>query len=221
MAAAPRKFVGFNEVNTFMGRNLEPKHKLCRQYGMRLCDSPKCPAIKRPYRPGMHGPKGRQRISEYGLQLREKQKARKIYGILERQFRNYYHKAKQMKGDTGANLVTLLETRLDNVMYRLKIAKTRSAARQMVNHGHVLVNQRKNTIPSLHVSAGDSVQIKTKSITKPLFRDISKSIKVKELPSWLTFEDISKLQAKITGTPSKEELNQGFETAMIIEFYSR
>ncbi len=204
-----------------MGRYIGPKHRLCRQYGTRLCDSPRCPVIRRAYRPGQHGPKGPQRISEYGTQLREKQKVKKIYGLFERQFRNYYLKAKSSKGDTGENLMKLLEMRLDNTIYRLKFSKTRSAARQSVNHGHIMVNGKKVTIPSYQVKSGDHISIKPSVAEKVLFKEVKKGIDPKELPSWLSIEDKKDLVAKVTGIPAHDEIQQGFDTSMIIEFYSR
>ncbi|MDD5039831.1 MAG: 30S ribosomal protein S4 [Patescibacteria group bacterium] len=205
-----------------MGRYLGPKHKLCRQFGIRLCDSPKCPAVKRPYRPGMHGPKKSQRLSEYGLQLREKQKAKFLYGLQEKTFRNYIIKAKHSKGDAGQNVMLLLETRLDNTLYRIGIAKTRRAARQIVNHGHILVNKRTIDIPSYHVKAGNVISINESSLKKPFFSDSLKSIDKKRIPSWISVSNESgNLKATITGKPTENELQQGFDTAIIIEFYSR
>ena len=131
----------------FMARYLGPKHRLCRRVGERMCTSDKCPVVKRNYPPGLHGPKGRSKLTGYGLQLREKQKARWLYGILERQFRRYYQEAIRQRGANDIILLQLLETRLDNIVYRLGMAKTRAAARQLVNHGHILVNSKKGDIP--------------------------------------------------------------------------
>ncbi|MCH7491985.1 30S ribosomal protein S4 [Patescibacteria group bacterium] len=204
-----------------MGRYLGPKHKLCRKFGEKLCDSPKCPVIKRPYRPGQHGPKRPPRLSEYGLQLREKQKASGIYRVFEKQFRNYYNKAKRRSGDTGENLVQLLEIRLDNVIYRFGFAKTRDSSRQFISHGHVTVNAKKLDIPSYQVKIGDVIAIKTPSLDKILFKEIVKSINKKDIPSWLSLEDEKILKGKVVSLPVKEHLQQGFDTSLIIEFYSR
>lgn len=206
-----------------MGKDTGPKYKLSRQFGEKLDDaqSPKNPVVKRPYPPGQHGPKRMRRVSEYGQQLREKQKAKKLYGMREKQFRNYFVKAKKMKGAAGGNLVILLETRLDNVLFRLGFLKTRRGARQAINHGHIRVNDKKVTIPSYHITIGETISIKPNSLPKVLFKDIPKSISKKNLPSWLVITDDSKLQSKIASLPAKEELEQGFDTSMIIEFYSR
>lgn len=151
-----------------MGRNLEPKCKQCRREGTKLslkgekCMTAKCPMVKRSYRPGQHGPVTRVRPTPYGTQLREKQKAKATYGLMERQFRNYFDKAKRVTGDTTDVFVRLLEMRLDNVVYRLGFARSRSLARQIVNHGHVLVNGKSVTIPSYQVRSGDIVTLSEK-----------------------------------------------------------
>lgn len=204
-----------------MARYTGPKHKLCRQFGEKLCDSPKCPVIKRPYRPGQHGPKGKQRLTEYGIQLREKQKASRIYHILERQFRNYVAKAKKSRGNAGANLVQLLETRLDNTLYRFKFAASREAARQAVSHGHVLVNGRKVNIPSYQAKIGDTIAINDTLLASPLYAERIKGLQEKEVPGWLELVDASKLIGRVTAMPIDSDLEQGFDTSLIIEFYSR
>jgi len=134
---------------------------------------------------------------------------------------DYFKKAKKMKGAAGENLVALLETRLDNVLFRLGFSKTRRSARQAINHGHVRVNNKKVTIPSYHVKIGEMISIRPKSLQKILFKDVPKSISKKNLPSWLFTTDEAKLQSKVASLPAKEELEQGFDTSMIIEFYSR
>ncbi|MBI5038054.1 MAG: 30S ribosomal protein S4 [Candidatus Kerfeldbacteria bacterium] len=204
-----------------MARKLGPKHRLCRQFGEKLCDSPKCPVVRRPYRPGQHGPKGKQRITEYGTQLREKQKAAGLYRILERQFRGYVLNAKKAKGDAGAFLIQSLEMRLDNVVYRLKFVRTRDTARQIVSHGHVMVNGKKVNIPSYQVKIGDTVSIKPKSLTRQMFVESSKALNIKDVPQWLEIVDQATLVGKVTSLPAAESLDQGFDTSLIIEFYSR
>lgn len=204
-----------------MARYIGPKHRLCRQYGEKLCDSPKCPVIKRPYRPGQHGPKGAPRMSEFGLQFREKQKAAKLYGVMERNFHNYFVKAKNMTGGTSENLVKLLEMRLDNTIYRLGFAKSRNAARQIVNHGHVQVNNRKVDIPSYQVKPGDEIRVNEVSLKKTLFVEAAKALDSKNLPSWLTYTDAKTLIGKVVSQPSAEDLKQNFNPSLIIEFYSR
>lgn len=204
-----------------MGRFLGPKHRLCRQYGEKLCDSPKCPVVRRPYRPGQHGPKGAPRLSEYGLQFREKQKAAKLYRVLERQFHNYFLKSKKMKGDTSENLVRLLEMRLDNTVYRLGFAKSRNAARQAVSHGHIQVNNKKVDIPSYQVRPGEEIRIDEGSLKKTLFVETVKALNTKSIPSWLTCTDTKTLVGKVVNTPTATDLKQNFNPALIIEFYSR
>ncbi len=204
-----------------MARYLGPKHKLCRQFWEKLCDSPKCPVVRRPYRPGQHGPRGKQRLTEYGIQLREKQKASGLYRILERQFRGYVTKAKKAKGDAGANLVRTLEMRLDNVVYRLGIAKTRDAARQYVSHGHILVNGKSVNVASYRVKIGDVIRVKERSLSRLVFSEAVKGLNKKDVPSWLSVTDQAKLQGTVVTEPAGDDLTQGFDTALIIEFYSR
>lgn len=207
-----------------MARNLDPKCKRCRREGEKLylkgekCFTPKCPMVKRTYPPGMHGPKLQsQRLTEYGSQLREKQKAKNIYGVLERQFRNYVKKAMRQEGDSGENLLRLLELRLDNVVYRLGLAKSRSVARQFVSHNHILVNNKKVNIPSTQLRIGDTVAIKEKS--KKLFSDIAKNTK-KQNSSWLAF-DSKNLSGKVLSPPPFEDVKQTLKVPLILEFYSR
>lgn len=210
-----------------MGRNLDPKCKQCRRVGEKLflkgerCFSSKCSMIKRNYPPGVHGPKGTRRLSEYGRQLKEKQKLIKIYRLQEKQFSNYFKKAKQMKGQTGANLLKLLEMRLDNILYRLKIFKSRDKARQIINHGHLLVNDKKVDIPSYQTKAGDVINIKPASLKNNFFKEMLKKIDKKELPSWLAYINEKELKIKIVNLPTQEEASTGIDIAMIVEYYSR
>src|SRR3990167_10117742 len=143
-----------------MARYTGPKHKLCRAEGVALCGSPNCPVIKKNAPPpGQHGQKGRRKVSEYGVQLREKQKVKRMYGGLERQFKKYYQNASKKIGSTGESLLSLLETRLDNTVYRLNLASSRPQARQLVSHGHILVNNKKITIPSYNVKVNDIITL--------------------------------------------------------------
>jgi len=211
-----------------MARNLDPKCKRCRREGEKLylkgekCFTPKCPMLKRNYPPGIHGPKfqtrGFRRLKDYGTQLREKQKAKQIYGILEKQFRNYIKKAMKKDGDSGENLLTLLEQRLDNIVYRLGLAKSRSIARQSVSHNHILVNNRMVNISSAHVKIGDIITIREKS--KKNFSDINKSTQKQDTASWLEF-DYKNLSGKVLSKPPLEEIEQTLNLPLIIEFYSR
>jgi len=209
-----------------MAKTLDPKCKQCRREGSKLflkgerCFSPKCPILKRNYPPGIHGPKGRRRQTEYGQQLREKQKAKKAYGILERQFRNYYRKAIAQKGDTGEIIQQLLEMRLDNVIYRLNLAKSRKQARQMVTHNLFLVNGKTVNIPSYQLKAKDEITIKPEKAKAKNFADLEKKLEKQETPGWVSF-DLKTKTAKILNKPSGNELEQIFNPRLIVEFYSR
>ncbi len=202
-----------------MARDLRPKHKLCRQYGEKLCDSPKCPVTRRSYPAGQHGQsKKHTKLSGFGKQLREKQKVKRIYGILERQFSNYVAEASKKTGDTSKILLNYLESRLDNVVYRAGLASSRAAARQMVTHGHIEVNGKKLDIPSYRVRVGEIVGANTTSQKKKLFESTVKAMESKDMPSWLTV-DPKKLSAKVLNMPTVEQPN--FDANLIIGFYSR
>ena len=178
---------------------------------------------RRAYPPGVHGPKqavGRSRLSSYGEQLKEKQKAKAIYGVLERQFSNYFVKANRSGGNTSVHLVQYLELRLDNVIYRLGWAKTRRQARQMVGHGFILVNDKRVDIPSFRVSIGEVISIKASKLEKGLVKNIPEAMKVSTLPSWLS-RDEKGMTGKITAIPEGEDLKQDFDPTLIVEFYSR
>ncbi len=209
-----------------MSKNLEARCKKCRRIGEKLflkgdrCSTPKCSIVKRNYPPGFHGPKGRGRQSGYGLQLAEKQKAKATYNILERQFRITFEKAKKLKGDLGVNFMRLLETRLDNTVYRAGMASSRRQARELVAHGHFTVNGRKVTIPSFQVKPGDMIAVyKHSQRTKP-FADIREKLKKKEGPSWL-FIDKNEATVKILHAPKADDLEKGIAPQVIVEYYSR
>lgn len=202
-----------------MARDTRPKHKLCRSYGEKLCDSPKCPITKRSYPAGQHGPdQKRKKLSGFGKQLREKQKVKRIYGILERQFANYVAEASKKSGDTSKFLLNYLEARLDNVVYRTGLAPSRAAARQLVNHGHVLVGGKKVDIPSYRVKVGETIELNETSKKSKLFEKSAETISKKEMPAWLNV-DAKKLSAKILNSPTIE--NPNFDAKSIIGFYSR
>jgi len=209
-----------------MAKNLDPKCKQCRREGEKLmlkgerCNSPKCAMVKKNYPPGVHGPKGRGRQSDYSLQLREKQKAKRLYNLLEKQFKITFNKANKQKGDTGENLLKILETRLDNVVYRLGFADSRSQARQLVSHGHFTVNDKKVNIPSYQVKTGDIIKIKQSSKKNKIFNNLDKKLKKVEIPSWLDFNS-KELSGKVLHQPSKDDLEMKINTQMIVEFYSR
>lgn len=210
-----------------MARNLDKKCKQCRRIGEKLflkgerCFTPKCAMVKRNYPPGYHGQKGYPKKTEFGLQLQEKQKAKKKYGLLERQFQNYYKKALKLKGNSDYNLLLLLESRLDNVIYRLGLAKSRNKTRQLVLHGFVMVNDKKVNIPSYQVKVGDVINIKESKLSQSYFVDLQKTIVKETTPSWLAFLDNKKFIAKVISKPTKEEIIQDINTSLIIEFYSR
>ena len=193
---------------------------MCRREGVSLCGREKCAFKRRPYPPGVHGPTSRTRQTEYGRQLREKQKAKRFYGVSERQFRNYYEKAIGLPGETGENLVRLLETRLDNAVYRSGLAKSRPAARQFVSHAHVAVNGRRVDIPSYQVKTGDIIRIRDNKREKGPWKAIEEDLKKHESPSWIIL-DAKSLEAKITSAPAEKELQQPFDSTLIVEFYSR
>lgn len=209
-----------------MGKNLDNKCKQCRRAGEKLflkgerCQGPKCAIIKRNYPPGFHGPKGKKRSSDYGLQLAEKQKAKKYYNILEKQFRLIFDKAQKKTGDAGQNFLKLLEMRLDNVVYKLGLAPSRNTARQLVSHGHITVNKRKAAIASMTLKVGDVVAVKKASLDKRYFKDIKEKLKRANLPSWLNWE-VNDFQAKVLHEPTDKDLTANLNVQMIIEYYSK
>lgn len=202
------------------------KEKIERREGVHLhlkgerCLGPKCGVTRRAYAPGVHGPTSRTRLTPYGVQLREKQKVKRFYGLLERQFRRYFDAASSKKGDTSVYLMQALETRLDNVVYRLGFAVSRRQARQMVNHGHYLVNGKPVDIPSFAVKTGDIVSIKESKRTSPLYNSLVDRVAKMELPNWL-IADTSKMEGKMIDEPKDVDLSQIFDPKLIIEFYSR
>ena len=210
-----------------MSKNLEPKCKQCRRIGEKLflkgdrCSASKCAITRRSYPPGVHGPKGsRRKISDYGSQLKEKQKAKKTYNLMEKQFRLTFKKAKQQSGDAGENLFKLLETRLDNVAYRLGFAVSRGQARELVSHGHFLVNDKKVNIPSYRVKTGDVIKIKQNSQGLKQFNALRERLKKTEVPGWLHL-DAKELSGKVLHTPAFNEIRTNIDARVIVEFYSR
>ena len=206
-----------------MARYTDANCKLCRREGQKLflkgerCYSTKCAIERRNYAPGQHG-QARKKQSEYGLQLREKQKAKRFYGVPETQFRNTFEKAENKKGQTGENLMIALETRLDNVVFRLGFAASRKEARQLVTHGHFTVNGKKVNIPSYEVKAGDVIKVKEKSQSSPKFKEIKEmSITV---PSWMTV-DVEKLEGKVVAMPRREDIDTPIAEHLIVELYSK
>ncbi len=206
--------------------NLDRQCSQCRRAKEKLflkgdkCAGPKCPMLKRPYAPGQHGPnkKGARKLSDYGKQLKEKQEAKRSYGLRERQFANYVVEASGKTGDTGKFLLQYLESRLDNVVYRMGLAKSRALARQLTNHGHITVNGKKVDIPSYRVRVGEVIALSPKAMKKKSFENISEILSKVEAPIWLGLE-AKTASAKILNTPSVE--STPFSAKMIIEFYSR
>lgn len=203
--------------------------KLCRREGEKLflkgerCTSPKCALERRAYPPGQHGRATqfrRGRASEYSKQLREKQKIRRIYGVLERQFRRYYREAVRRKGPTGANLVIVLESRLDNVVYRLGFADSRPQARQLVQHGHFRFNGKPTNIPSRLVKPGDLISVRRQSSQNRYFEERAQTMEERGVPGWLSL-DLRDMSGRILNLPSLEDVDFPINEQMIVEYYSR
>jgi small subunit ribosomal protein S4 len=211
-----------------MARYTDAVCKLCRREGEKLflkgerCFSPKCAIERRNYPPGAHGQQSRfrRKKSDFGIQLREKQKARRIYGVLERQFRKYFQDAQRAPGLTGENLLQTLERRLDNVVYRAGFADSRAQARQLVNHGHITMNGRKVDVPSAIVSEGDVVSIRPESARKTYFTDLAETIGHRALPSWLQLNQ-SELETRVVALPNRDEIDTLVNEQLIVEYYSR
>jgi len=208
-----------------MGRHTEAVCRLCRREKDKLylkgdrCFTDKCAVVRHAYPPGEHG-QGRQKFSEYGQQLREKQKARRIYGVYERQFRRYFKEADRRRGVTGEILLQLLESRLDSVVYRMGLARSRTEARQLINHGHFQVNGRKVDIPSFLTRIGDEVAVREKSRNKPVFKQIIEERDQHAIVEWLE-ADSEKLQGKVIRIPQREEIDVPVTEHLIVELYSR
>jgi len=210
-----------------MARNLDSKCKLCRRAGEKLflkgdrCASPKCAVIRKAYPPGMHGKAMRRGLSEFGKQLAQKQKIKRIFGVSERQFRKHFEEAKKKKGVLGNDLVETLETRLDNVIYRLGLASSRSQARQLVSHGNFLVNGKSLNIPSAKLKIGDKIKLKEQKKGKKYWKDLQLVLeKGAKHPQWLSL-DPKKMEAEIVGKPTIEEAGLEVDLQAVIEFYSR
>lgn len=211
-----------------MARMISPKCKQCRREGVKLdlkgekCLGPKCPMIKRNFIPGQHGTSRRRgKASDYLLQLREKQKVKRTYGVLEKQFRNYFEKADRKEGVTGEILLQLLEARLDNVVYRLGLAPSRTMARQLVNHDHFTVNGKKVNIPSYQVKVGDKVEFIKESQKNTYFKEVLPGIVTKaSVPSWLKL-DVKKFAGEVIALPTREELDPNINESLIVELYSK
>jgi len=197
----------------------------CRREGLKLylkgdrCYTTKCGVDRRTYAPGQHG-QGRKKVSEYGLQLREKQKARRIYGILEGQFRRYFARAERQPGITGENLLRLLERRLDNIIYRLGLGASRNEARQLVRHGHFTVNGRKVNIPSYLIRVGDVIAVRDKSKESPRIKELLERAADRTPPAWLEFEADQAI-ARVVALPTRDQIDSPVQEHLIVELYSR
>ena len=209
-----------------MSKDTNPKCKKCRRAGEKLflkgerCNTQKCAIIKRNFPPGLHGPKGKKRPTDYGLRLTEKQKAKRQYGMTEKQFIIFLERARQMKGNLGENFLKLLEMRFDNVIYRLGAASSRVQARQFVNHGLFAVNGKKVDIPSYEVKTGDIIKIKNNKKDAKIFNNLTERLKNYNVPAWLNFDKAS-LEAKVLQAPAAEMVRSNFNMQMIVEYYSR
>ncbi len=209
-----------------MARYIGPVCKLCRREGVKLylkgekCFKDSCPIQRRPYPPGEHGRERRKKLIGYGQQLREKQKVKRLYGLLEKQFKNYFKQAERQKGITGENLLRLLERRLDNVVYRLGLASSRAQARQIVLHGHIKVNGRKVNIPSFLVKVGDEIELVEK-MRKNVFVQSSLTLSTgRGIPEWISF-DKENFKGKILRMPVRDDIDANINEHLIVELYSK
>jgi len=209
-----------------MAKNLGPSCRLCRRENEKLflkgtkCTTDKCAFMRRGYAPGMHGQRMRRKASDYAIQLLEKQKAKRIYGLLERQFKNYFKKAERSKGVTGEVLLQLLERRIDNVVFRACFAESRAKARQVVKHNFVRINGRKVNIPSYLIKVGDEIKIKGSDQQLKAFRETAKVLEERGVPEWMEVS-AENLAVKITKLPTKKDIGMVIEENLIVELYSK
>jgi len=208
-----------------MARYTDPVCRLCRREGLKLflkgsrCYSKKCSFERRPTPPGQHGVR-RRKVGDYGLQLREKQKVRRVYGVLERQFRNYFIEATRHSGVTGESLLRQLELRMDNVVFRLGFAPSRAAARQMVNHGHFAVNGVPSNIPSYALKVGDRIEVRESHKERELFKTVKETIRSHQAPDWLSL-DPAKMSGSVLALPRRDQMPLDFNEQLVVEYYSR
>lgn len=210
-----------------MARSIDPKCRKCRRAGEKLflkgdrCNTPKCAIVRRAYAPGVHGKKVSRSSSEFGFQLAVKQKIKRIYGVMEKQFRRHFEEVKNKKGITGDLLLARLEMRLDNVVYRLGLASSRAQARQLVNHGLIAVNGKKVTIPSFEVKPGSLIAINPSKVNKNYFKNLEQVLKnKKDFPSWINFDAV-KLEGKILNIPSRSDMGINLDAQVVVEYYAR
>ncbi|MFA5356124.1 MAG: 30S ribosomal protein S4 [Candidatus Omnitrophota bacterium] len=209
-----------------MARYTDPVCRLCRRKGEKLflkgsrCNTPKCAIAKRGYAPGQHGQRGKQKLSNYGLQLKEKQKAKWIYGVLEKQFRKYFKIAAKSKGVTGKVLLQMLERRLDNVVFRMGLGTSRSQSRQIVRHNWIYVNSKRVNIPSYLIKQGDIIEAKTKEKAQKKLKENLELSRDRSVPGWLEF-NVQELKAKVLRLPEKEDIGHPIQEQLIVELYSK
>jgi|TARA_B110000977_G_scaffold200450_1_gene291017 small subunit ribosomal protein S4 len=209
-----------------LARNLDPKCRQCRREGEKLflkaekCFTEKCAIEKRNYPPGQHGQRRASRLSDYGVQLREKQKLRRMYGVLEKQFRSYYAEADRKKGITGENLLQMLESRLDNVAYKMGLGGSRTEARQIVKHNSILVNGKRVNIPSYQVQPGDSISVADKSKDQLRIKSALDAADERGLPEWLEV-DVKKLTGIFKNRPERDDLPSTINESLVVELYSK
>ena len=212
-----------------MARYTGPVCKLCRREGEKLflkgdrCFSPKCAMEKRAYPPGQHGRMAqwkRSKASDFGAQLRAKQKARRVYGVLEKQFRRYYKQALKARGVTGLTLLQILESRLDNVIYRMGFASSRAQARQLVSHGHFMVNDRRTDVPSMQIRPGDVIEVREGSRKKVIIKELMALAEERPAPDWIK-RDVKKMSGGIDRLPERTEIDANLNEQLIVEYYSR
>jgi small subunit ribosomal protein S4 len=209
-----------------MARYVGAVCRLCRREGMKLflkgerCYTEKCAIEKRNFPPGQHGKTRKAKLAGYGVQLREKQKVKRIYGVLEDQFRRYFEAAERQRGITGETLLQLLERRLDNVAYRMGLATSRPQARQLVRHGHLQVNSRKVDVPSYSVRVGDVISVRETSQKGAAVQHAIEEVKGRGLPDWLSF-DVEKMSGRIMSLPTREQINLPVQEQLIVELYSK
>ncbi len=209
-----------------MARYIGSSCRFCRRENLKLflkgdrCYGDKCAFERRPYGPGQHGQRRAGKFSDYKIQLREKQKVKRIYGLLEKQFRGYYYRAERQKGITGVNLLIFLESRLDNIVYRMGFAASRNQARQLVRHSHFMVNERKVNIPSFHVKPGDVVEVREKSQKVPQILEAMETVVRRGVPNWIEV-DKDKFRGTLKAIPNREELTMPIQERLIVELYSK
>lgn len=210
-----------------MAKYIRPSCRLCRREGIKLflkgtkCSTDKCPVSRRTYAPGQHGQKQmRKKQSNYGVQLREKQKVKRMYGVLERQFKHYFRIAERAKGVTGITLLELLERRLDNVIFRMNLASSRASARQLVDHGFAYVNNKRVDIPSYTVKMGDEISLKVKEPMLKRLTEMREQLKERAIPKWLKADD-KELKAAVVALPTKDDVGFPIQEQLIVELYSK